>query len=1258
MKKLFIFGNVCKAHITTPPHQLKYLLTVICFSMWLSHASSQTVPNKLWATEIDNPVYQGGGRDWSMNIIVDDDNNLVGAGYTSELGIDYLQVVPAVYKVGQNGNKIWTTPITMSTCTTKNNYGQVNGIIQKKNQNGTFGNYVLITKEKACGGGGTDRTAVYEIDKNTGAVVNSNLNVFASQSWFTNAGVDILQKPDLSGYVIVGYFQTTSSTTTTDIYFSHIDNNFNLVSTATYGYTDGLDRPSKLEYVYSLGRFDKEIKSGGVVWGNGGRYNGDHDGYIFVGWSMNNTSGTYDVFVGRAGNTFYQTRIHSGDLTGSPHFYSKVYNTTSSCLPTPTTTGHDIADDIILLSDNDVCFNGVDYNNTVSFAIACVFNEYRSNCSGEYRDGDAAIIILTDVIDHRFGGCGTSYNIQSVKNVAHLSGNDFAFNVRRRANKLVGFASSKDNGIIPPSNSTTHFYMFENNMHSSAQNWSKVFHGNSGIGGCGFAFDLTKENSFVITGNDGNNHHDAVFARLSSTCESGTIYTHSITTPTTWSAQTLYIDGIIHVDIFGELTVDNSSELVFANECSGIELNSNLTLDNATLTKANEEDYIWKGIKSEGGGYITVFSSTVEHSNIAIDCHAKLSGLNIYSPSLYFFNATFRNNKTAVKKNGANWDPHHDQIWSSKFIINNDKTSKITNPARFVDYTNSDKLSFLSFFSIKNEFSNVTSIDVHAINKQGGSQLSVNNCLFNGIDKGIYIQGSNASDRIMNNTFTNIPGVQLFVPGYDILANYGIRLVGSGKVRIEGNSITGTSRATTAKIRGIMTDNSGSNGALMFKNNITITTTGFQSQNNNSNFAVSCNNFIDYAYYVGTGPAWHTASGSMLPQGFFDCAPSNSHTKKAGNEWTSLCTGSNVIDISVVSSAYFNYYGHFLDIQSAAKTRPECSTTAWESSYLHYCSPQDPGYQKQSTSCNSPFEICSGCRLGLNDLDIEPQLIYAKNYYRDHADNYRNQFAQNSKDKASKELLASYQGYEQLVSNEIIGILLERNVDTAIIYLESSDLLEDKKLLAELYLFTGNLPLCRKTLADISQPHSALKLPVHLHEKDEADYPDENGDFITLMQLVASIYESGRDMSSASDAEIAELERLSSSGLAVAAKACAYLKQATGKECQFEVLEYIPDAEEIQKRMSLPGFESEGIELLAYPNPANSNLKISVFIPEGFENPELSLYDLTGRRYEQIGLNHLLNKIELNTGTYPDGVYLLQVKTQNSVRTVRVSILR
>jgi hypothetical protein len=121
-------------------------------------------------------------------------------------------------------------------------------------------------------------------------------------------------------------------------------------------------------------------------------------------------------------------------------------------------------------------------------------------------------------------------------------------------------------------------------------------------------------------------------------------------------------------------------------------------------------------------------------------------------------------------------------------------------------------------------------------------------------------------------------------------------------------------------------------------------------------------------------------------------------------------------------------------------------------------------------------------------------------------------------------------------------------------------------------------------------------------------------------------------------------------------KGVRLLKQATGKECVFEVLEYVTNTEEMQKRLAADLEERFYMNL--YPNPANNILKASVYIPENYINPVLTIHDLTGRRYEQLTLNHLLNEIELNISDYSDGIYLIQVKTQNSVRTVRVSILR
>jgi hypothetical protein len=50
--------------------------------------------------------------------------------------------------------------------------------------------------------------------------------------------------------------------------------------------------------------------------------------------------------------------------------------------------------------------------------------------------------------------------------------------------------------------------------------------------------------------------------------------------------------------------------------------------------------------------------------------------------------------------------------------------------------------------------------------------------------------------------------------------------------------------------------------------------------------------------------------------------------------------------------------------------------------------------------------------------------------------------------------------------------------------------------------------------------------------------------------------------------------------------ACAYLKQATGKECEFEVLPYIPEQDlEAQKRLALLE-NNDALIFSLYPNPA------------------------------------------------------------------------
>jgi len=140
--------------------------------MFVTTANAQ--PKKVWTREVNNPIAPGGGKDWATYMYEDFDGNFVAAGFTSASGAN---VVPALYKFDKNGNPLWSNPVTLSTCPGYTNYGTVGSIIQKYS-GGIWGNYIIITKEKPCAGG-VDGTSVYEIDKNTGQVLVSRLNIFS-----------------------------------------------------------------------------------------------------------------------------------------------------------------------------------------------------------------------------------------------------------------------------------------------------------------------------------------------------------------------------------------------------------------------------------------------------------------------------------------------------------------------------------------------------------------------------------------------------------------------------------------------------------------------------------------------------------------------------------------------------------------------------------------------------------------------------------------------------------------------------------------------------------------------------------------------------------------------------------------------------------------------------------------------------------------------------------------------------------------------
>jgi hypothetical protein len=1247
---------------------------------------------KLWATEIDNPTL---GRDWSLTLMEDRDQKLISGGYTAEVpNQGYSTVIPCLHKLGKDGNVIWNTwDATIKMCPTNDNYGQVNAVIQKKNSDGTFGNYIVITKEKPCGiGSGGDRVGIYEINKNDnvgsggGSVVGTpNTNVMGAMGWSAAAGTDILQKPDLSGYIITGYLGTGTSSDLHKIFVAEIDNNFNLVPGRVriiHINTNRHERPVKLEYVFTMGRGHKVSDTGvyGIAMGNGGNYFGTHIGYALAANSY-----SAEINAPIYGNTSeilfirLDTNLNHNNQPTNAYYirfdkaqaqtnygYTKQYNTSTSCTPTGG-TNRSVVDYLILLGEQECFYTGSygspNYGSQIRFALACLFNETKTPCNGEYRDGDAVLVYIDEVIScptipggpgpyncPQYGGnppCTTG--IKYVRNVAHFSGGDFKFIAKPdivEGNNVICSGSNRDNGIVP-SGAATHFYVVSYNTFNNTRLWEHAFQGNQATGGCGFGMDIGNDRRIVVSGNNTTNNHDATFVKIGRPCGTGfSVYADYLTTNTTWNTSRI-VDGIVTVTNGATLTIPGGVTISFANSCSGLETDNGSITVFGTLTRlAGGGNYLWKGIRAKGSGSIQFGSGAlVEHAQTVVDAYAT-TGSPAQSPTIIGFAATFKNNQKGIKKaiqSVANAN-QTDIFQNCSFITDANVSSLVVSPVRIFEYTNADRLTVTS----NSSFSDNTALDVQAFNKQGGRQLIVSHCTFTGIDKGIYLQGSSAADRILNNTFNNIPAAGMpIIGGYNPGNNYAVWLINTSAARMQDNTIAGTSRSSTAKIYGIIADNTGTGGDLMFRNTISNTFIGFQSQNNNSNYIVSCNNFNDYSYNLFFGPAWNTASGSMRQQGN-SCA---NNQQQAGNEWTASCNTSDIHDVSVATGINFTYYAHSSGL--VGRTNPQCSTPAWESNII-LCISQP----KTSSSCNTPFYTCPGCRLQENEYGINPALFQAKNYYRDLADGFKSQLATDSYNVEIIENAALYEGYVQLVSNEIIALLFEnKSIDTAIWYLESSDLFEDKKLLAELYISIAEYSEAKKVLRQINNV-SELTLPVFIYDKDHDNYSEENNAFLQLMNMVLNVYETGRDMKQLTDSELEQLETLSASGLALAGKACAYRKQATGKECQFEILPYIPEQDlEAQKKLGLPE-DSNILVFNLYPNPAKAQLNILVVLPENETATHIEIHDIAGRKVNHILLNDETGEIQINTAALGNGLYICSLKNNNrTIKAVRFSIL-
>lgn len=72
-------------------------------------------------------------------------------------------------------------------------------------------------------------------------------------------------------------------------------------------------------------------------------------------------------------------------------------------------------------------------------------------------------------------------------------------------------------------------------------------------------------------------------------------------------------------------------------------------------------------------------------------------------------------------------------------------------------------------------------------------------------------------------------------------------------------------------------------------------------------------------------------------------------------------------------------------------------------------------------------------------------------------------------------------------------------------------------------------------------------------------------------------------------------------------------------------------------------------DFIISPNPASSTL--NVYLPKGFENAKLSVFDVLGKEIYKVELNSLHSII--NISKWNSGVYLVRISTETESQTKR-----
>jgi hypothetical protein len=222
---------------------------------------------------------------------------------------------------------------------------------------------------------------------------------------------------------------------------------------------------------------------------------GTFNGYVLVG-----EADLQDVFVVRtdtSGAALWSVLLDSASLPG----YQKVFTDTSRCAPPspPPPTGSDFGMSVEQIDGGDFII-AAEFNRDDQVPAACP-------AQNEWLDADGALVELAQ----------SNGAVLFAKNIAHFSGDDFTPKVRQTASDLgfVVIGTTADPSVMSdPSHGEELLVVRTDSLGNVI--WREPFLGaaSSSDGTCGFGIVAARDGGYAVSGNNGDDGDDYVFAKL------------------------------------------------------------------------------------------------------------------------------------------------------------------------------------------------------------------------------------------------------------------------------------------------------------------------------------------------------------------------------------------------------------------------------------------------------------------------------------------------------------------------------------------------------------------------------------------------------------------------------------------------------------------------------------------------------------------------------------------------------------------------